>query len=75
MKEHLSKLLQLMNILVILGAGVGFWTNQTISNAVQNEQIKNLSLRLDEFMATVNMRFDKSDQKTDALYLRIMGNH
>lgn len=68
MKNNLSKALQILNVIVILGAAVGFWTNQSVVSAVQSEDIKNINQRLDGFISDVTMRFDKSDQKIDALY-------
>lgn len=68
MQNNLSKFLQILNILAIIGVGIGFWTNDNIRGAVQTEQIKDLNEKLNEFIHNVNERLDKSDEKIDTIY-------
>lgn len=68
MKNNLQKILQVLNIVVIVGAGIGYWTTENSRNAVQDEQIKDLSEKLNDFTTSINQRLDKSDEKIDAIF-------
>lgn len=65
--EKIQSLLAIINIIFIIGAICVHFNDEHTSNAVQNEQIKALNERFEDFTKMFVERLDRLESKVDTL--------